>query len=188
MLAVKINGEKYAIPTQLRELTLGQFFALRDAKDIIDEVCALTGLERSAVSNFATKSDLQKCYAAFTPIGAELSKLSKTERRELPKEVTINGRVITVPKSLKLEPVGAFIAVNDILATEHNKNEKLGLGVDYTDVIPQVLAHYFFIHYNGGLYDDELAESENYLQAIKTIPITDAIPIANFFFRKFPNL
>lgn len=112
------------------------------------------------------------------------------EGKRLPRQTTIGGKAVNVPKNLKLEPVGAFIAVHNLITEEHKRAAADGIDFDPTNIIPQVLAHYFWLPFMGEdvLYSEEKIEADAYQQQIMSMPITDAVPIANFFFRKYPRL
>jgi len=187
MLPIKLNGNPCNFPTEVHEISLWQYFALRRAKGILDEICALTGIDRQTIQNFKGRADLERCHLLLNTIGA---KLAKGIPDKLPKQTTIAGKAVKVPKNLKLEPVGAFIAVHNLVSEELKRCAEQNVEFDPTDIIPQLLAHYFWLPYMGDdvLYSDEKIEDEAYMDQILTMPVTDAVPIANFFFRKYPNL
>jgi len=188
MLPIKLNGNPYNFPTEAHEVSLGHFLALRRAKDVLDEICALTGLDRQSVQNFRGRTDLERCQLLLRNLGAKLAK--GLAGNKAPKQTTIAGKTVTVPKNLKLEPVGAFIAVHNLISEEQQRNAENDTEFDPTGIIPQVLAHYFWLPYMGDdvLYSDEKVEDPAYTEQILAMPVTDAVPIANFFFRKYPNL
>lgn len=188
MLPIKLNNIPYNFPTEVHELSLGQFFALRKSKGVLDEVCALTGIDRETILNFKGREDLEQCQLLLNNLGQKLA--AGFEGKKLPKQTTINGKTVKVPKNLKIEPVGAFIAVHNLITEAHKRCAEQNTEFDPTDIIPQVLAHYFWLPYmgDGVLYNDEKIENDEYMDHILTIPLTDAVPIANFFFRKYPNL
>ena len=188
MLPIKLNNVPYNFPTELSEISLKQFFALRRSKGLIDEVCALTGMDRQTIQNFKDRADLEKCRLLLNTIGQKLAE--GMEGTKLPGKTVMAGKTIKVPRNLKLEPVGAFIAVHNLVTEEHKRCAASGADFDPTDIIPQVLAHYFWLPYMGAdtLYSDERIEEESYMEKVLTIPVTDAVPIANFFFRRYPNL
>jgi hypothetical protein len=187
MLPIKLNQIPYNFPTEANEVTLGQFLALRRAKDILDEVCALTGMERQTILNFKGRADLQKCHLLLSSLGTKLSKALNGDK--LPKQCSIGHKTIRVPKNPKMEPVGAFIAVHNLITDEYKRSTAQGLEFDPTNIIPQVLAHYLWLPYmgDGALYSDEKIEDEAWMEHILSIPVTEALPMANFFFRKYPN-
>lgn len=188
MLPIKLNGQPFNFPTEVSELTLKQFFALRKANGILDEICALTGIDRQTIANFKGREDLATCQALLADLGKKLSEGFDTQ--SIPKEVIIAGKTVSVPKNLKLEPVGAFISVHNLITEEQRRAADTEAAYDPTDIIPQVLAHYFWLPYMGDdvLYSEEKVENEAYLEQIMSIPFTKAVPIANFFFRRYPNL
>lgn len=195
MIPVKINGNTYNFPVTLKELTLKQFFGIKHASDIIDELCAITDLDRLSILNFKSASDLVKCKSVLDVLAGNIKK--GTEGTKLPKEVLINGKMIPIPKDLKLEPIGAYIAVHNIIEDEYRRCAGLNIEFNPTDMIPQVLANYFYLPYlNYGkpesepdaLFIDEKVSNEVYMSYILNISVADAVPIANFFFRKYPDL
>jgi len=186
MVKVKINNADYSIPTKIEDLTVGQFFALRTANTIVEEICALAGIDKETILNLKSYKDVVAAQVLVSQFGVVLSKGFNTYKR--PKQITFGGKTINIPMDLKLEPVGAFISVHDILATQTNKFMKDGGEVDYTDQIPLTLAHYLYVPYTGELYSDEKAEGSEFMEKINEIRFVDAVPIANFFFRKYPNL
>jgi len=187
MLPIKLNNQSYNFPTEVAELTLGQFLALRCSTDILDEICALTGLGRQSVQNFRSQDDLKCCRLLLNNLGDKLAKgLAKAK---MPKQTTIGGKIVTVPKNLKLQPVGAFIAAHNLITQTQKRQAQNAEEFDPTDLIPQLLANYFWLPYMGEdeLYSDEKIENEAYMQQILNMPVTHALPIANFFFRRYPN-
>ena len=188
MLPITLNGQAYNFPTELHEISLGQFFALRKAKGLIDEICALTGLDRQSIQNFKTPADLEKCAQLLGTLGDKLA--AGFEGEKLPKQIVLGGKTIKIPKNLKLEPVGAFIAVHNLINEEYKRCAEVQTEFDPTDIIPQVLAQYLYRPLMGqdALYSDERIEDEAYTAQIMQLPITEAVPMANFFFRKFPHL
>jgi hypothetical protein len=188
MLPIKLNNIPCNFPTEVAELSLKQLFALRKSKGILDEVCALTGIDRETILNFRGRQDLEQCQLLLNNLGQKLA--LGMEGKTLPAQTTIAGKTIRVPKKLELEPVGAFIAVHNLITEEHKRAAEANVEFDPTEIIPQVLAHYFWLPYMGddALYNDEKIEQQSYMDQILTIPVTDAVPIANFFFRKYPNL
>lgn len=186
MLQIKMNGQPYDFPTLASELTLKQFFAIRNAKSLIEEVCAITGMDKQTVANFKSPKDIANVTVLMNQLGADLKK--GFNNKTLPKNVDMAGKKISVPKKPRLEPVGAFMAVHDIIAEEVNRCQKDGVEMDFTHRIPEILANYFYVPYTGDLYSDEKVESDDYMEAIMSIKLVDAVPIGNFFFRKFPNL
>jgi hypothetical protein len=188
MLPIKLNGKPYNFPTEVSDISLKQFFALRQSKGILDEICALTGIARETILNFKGREDLEKCSLLLNNLGQKLA--TGIDGDTLPRQTTIAGKTIRVPKNLKMEPVGAFIAVHNLITEEQKRCAEAQTEFDATNIIPQVLAHYFWLPYMGDdvLYSDEKIENEAYQEQIMSIPVTDAVPIANFFFRKYPNL
>ena len=188
MIPVKLNQQAFNFPQEVNELNLKQFFALRNATDILDEICAITGLNRQSVQNFKSADDLKTCRQLLNNLGQKINQGFNANK--LPKTVTLGNKTIKIPTNLKLEPVGAFIAVHNLITDEHKRNAENDTEFDPTNLVPLVLAHYFWLPYQGqdALYNDELIEDEAYMNLILALPITEGIPVANFFFQKYPDL
>lgn len=197
MINVTINGNAVNFPTSVFDLSLKQFFALKKSKDIIDEISACTGIARNTIENFKDLKTVHNAQALLSALRVSIEE--GFDGRNFPKEVYIGLKKIKVPSELRLEPIGAFMSVNDILAEHNNKMIADGLkqgrtitteDINFTDCIPKVLAHYFFRPYHGDdvLYSDIKAESPEYMEKILNLPLTQAVPLANYFFLKFPNL
>ena len=197
MVLVHINGQPVNFPTDVHDLSLKQFFAIKDAKDILDEISACSGIERNKIENFKDLKTIQAANALLATLRISIE--AGFDNATFPPHVTIGLKKVTVPKELRLEPIGAFMSVNDILAEHTNKMLKDAAKqgktlnsdeINFTDCIPKVLAHYFFLPYHGEsvLYSDIKAESPEYMEKIMNIPLTQAVPIGNFFFLKYPHL
>lgn len=189
MIDLKVNGKVIPFPTSPADLTLGQFFAIRNAPpNPIDEFCAVTGIDRDTVSNFKSPDTLRTANALMLVLATELKK-GAFGTGEIPDKIFFGGKLVKVPNDLKIEPVGAFFNIHNLLADKHNDNVKANKGEDFTDCIPKTLAHYFFKHYHlGEQYNEIQAEAPEYMKKIMSMPLTAAIPLANYFFLKFPNL
>ncbi len=197
MLNVNINGNPVQFPTSVYDLNLRQFFAIKKSKDILDEISACTGIARNTIENFKDLKTVNAAQALLSTLRMSIE--AGFDSRTFPTHIQIGMKKIKVPAELRLEPIGAFMSVNDILAEHSNKMvaEATKQGktmttddINFTDCIPKVLAHYFYLPYHGEgvLYSDLKAETPEYMGKILNIPLTQAVPLANYFFLKFPNL
>lgn len=187
MVEIKLNGKPVNFPTQAADLTLKQFFELRTCATPIEEVCALTGLDKNTVSNFKDLNTLKTAVGLMTVLGNDMKK--GFGGGPIPKQVFIGGKFVSVPKDLKIQPVGAWMNVHQLLAEQSQVNTKAGKPDDFTDCIPKALAHYFYTPYHKGVdYSEIEAEGPEWMEQILKLPVNVAIPIANYFFLKFPNL
>jgi hypothetical protein len=188
MIPVKLNGTKYNFPTQLNEITLGQWLRLRKSTGAIEDLSILTGLNAKAISNFKSVDDFRKCQVLIQTLLAGYEKEAKSAK--MPKSVQLGGKTIVVPKKLELEPVGAYISVHNLIANEYNTYEANGNQFSDDGIYADILSYYFWLPYNGdgAVYNDEQAEAPEYKNMILQLPFLDAITIGNFFFQKFPDL
>lgn len=195
MVTATINGKAYDIPTDVTELSLKQFFGLRNPenKNVLDEISALTGIDRNTFENVKDLKSLK----AFTDVTAILAKSIKKgfDTSKKPSDVIIGMKRIKVPTELRLQPIGAYMQAHDVLSERTNEMLKQSPGmtvseIDYTDCIPKVLAAYFFWPYHGenALYSDIKTEAPEWIDKIMNMRLIDAVPIANDFFLKYPNL
>ena len=102
-------------------------------------------------------------------------------------------KTVKVMKNLSVEPAGAFMAARDIIAEEINKHIALHGDTNWQETFnpslqacSQVLAHYFYSKATGQPYDEQLAAA--FTNQIEALPVTDALPIAKYFFLNYPNL
>lgn len=186
MIKVKLQGKEVDFPTCVADLTLKQFFALRQATTPIEEVCALTGLDKATISNFKDISTMHKAQALMKCIEEDMK--AGFGGGPIPERVFMQGRFVVIPKDLKLQPVGAWMNVHDLLAEQSKVNEIKG-NEDFTDCIPKTLAHYLYLPCHPGKeYSEEAVEAPDWMAAVMSLHINIAIPIANAFFLRFPNL
>jgi hypothetical protein len=188
MIAIKLNGKPYNFPTHLNEITLGQWLQLRASKNEIEDLSVLTGLSISEISGYKSVDDFKKCKALLQTLQTNFERDLKQSK--IPKTVKLGSKFIEVPKKLELEPIGAYVSVYNTIAAEFNTYEANGNRFSDDRVIADILGYYFYLPYSGegALYDDEKAESQEYVDLILQLPFLDAATIAMFFFAKFPNL
>jgi hypothetical protein len=213
-----INGDiRVSIPAMLNELSVNQLIELQalaqsDSNDL-QIISVLSGLSLDALYNVCDLNSLED----FNPTILELfnqvknnydadlipstvtfklliDKTSRDSRNPLRKlgpqykKVTVN-----VINNLSVEPAGAYMNAKDIIADEINRHifihGEANWNENFTPPIEaacKVLAHYFYCHVTGNNYDELKAEA--FVDVVKTLPVTDALPIACFFFRSYPNL
>lgn len=186
MQKVKINGKPYDFPVSVNDLTLKHFFDLRQCKDLIDEISVLTDIERETILNFKDVDTIRAARVLTESLKGSI--LEGFENIKLPKQVIIGEKTIRVPKELRLQPIGAFMAVSDLLGKHSKLNRREA--TDYTICIPKTLAHYFYKPYFGDdvIYNEDKAEADSFMGLIMQMKVVEAVPVANFFFRRFPNL
>lgn len=186
-MKIKLNGNEVNFPTMASELTLKQLFELRQATSPIEEICALVGLDKNTVSNFKSMETVRRAQALMIALGEDMK--NGFGGGPLPDKVFIGGKMIKVPKDLKLEPVGAWMNVHNILAEKRNENLQANLPEDFTDCIPKTLAHYFYAQYHKGEnYSEVAVEDPAWMEKVLQLNVSVAIPIANYFFLRFPAL
>jgi hypothetical protein len=85
------------------------------------------------------------------------------------------------------------MAARDIIADEIKEHIQQHGEEDWQDrfnpslkACCQVLAHYFYCRATGGKYNEYKADE--FAETIKTIGVTEALPVAKYFFMSYPNL
>lgn len=181
MITATINGKTVNFPASWSEVTVDQFFKIRSidpAKEQAQVICEvleiLTGIPASTWYDMDAKE-------ADTNVILSLIEFIKEpiewQGLEVPKEVTLGGKVCKVPKDLHLKTYGqAVLFESKILPVVLEKG-------DFTDVLRTALAIYLQPVYTGEKFDGERLEETEAL--VGALPIYTAFPVANFFFRKF---
>ncbi len=185
------------MPDKLGQVTLGQLIAMQAAANLSDLelIGILSGTPLTSLQNICNANDLEPLIAQVQSIAHQLKYLYNSDA--LPKNVrfTINDKVTTVKviKNLSVEPAGAFMASREIIAEEIAKHVEQFGEKDWQEnfnpsltACAQVLAQYFYCRTTGKLYN-EYASAE-FEEQIKQLPVTDALPIAKYFFLSYPNL
>ena len=185
------------IPSLLNELTLGQLMALQDKSDLsdLDAISILSGVVIDELQNIKNAEDLHVFGDAVLSLSTQISYLYNSD--EIPKKVIFyHGKSpieIKVINNLSVEPAGAFLASRDVIATEINEHIKAHGEEDWQQrfnpslkACCQILAHYFYCRVTGERYNEYKIEA--FYDVIKQLRVTEALPIAKYFFIRYPNL
>jgi hypothetical protein len=196
---LKTTGGKLQvrIPTVLNEVSLGQMMAMQEKEylDDLDAISILSGVPKEelyCVSNF---NDFAIFGDQIKSLAHQIEYLYQSDI--LPHRVTfmLDKRkvVINVIRNLSVEPAGAFLAARDIIAEEINRHINLYGEENWEDHFQpslttccHLLAQYFFCRATGKKYDEY--EAENFVEEVKKLRVTEALPIAKHFFTCYPNL
>ncbi len=185
------------IPTELYELTLNTMIALQEQSQLndIEAISILSGVPVSELSNVISMEQLQYFTAPVLSLLNQIANLYNSDCIPQKINFTINGKVVTVKvmNNLAIEPAGAFMAARDLIAENISEHIKL-YGQDQwqqhynpsLNVCSQVLAHYFYCKATGKPYNDYAAEE--FVNEIKKLRVTEALPIAKHFFTCYPHL
>ncbi|RKR83301.1 hypothetical protein BDD43_3506 [Mucilaginibacter gracilis] len=189
MIKIKLNNKPYNFPTNLNEIRLGQWLQLRTANGgQIGDIAILTGLDASHIAGFKTDDDFKRCLALLQVLRNNFE--SDLKKAKIPDTIQLGDKTITIPKKLELEPIGAYVGVYNVIASEYNTFEANGNNFSDDKMIADILAYYLWKPYNNesAVYSDEAVDDPEYRKLILNIGYLDAATIAMFFFRKFPNL
>lgn len=191
------------MPTQLNEVTLGQMMDLQARPDItdIEAISILSGITVNELHNIKNYDDLHQFGEAVLSLSYQIKYLYNSN--EVPKEVIftmlgVNGMPpqktkVKVMQNLSVEPAGAFMAARDIIAEEINTHIKTHGEDDWQEhfnpslnACCQVLAQYFYCRATGKKYNEY--EVESFIDEVKKLRVTEALPISKHFFTCYPNL
>ena len=191
------------IPTQLNEVTLGQLMDLQARPDITDleAISILSGIPVTELHNIKNYDDLHQFGDAVLSLSHQIKHLYNSN--EIPKEVIfmLSGdsgapfqkTKVKVMQNLSVEPAGAFMAARDIIAEEINIHIKTHGEDDWQEhfnpslnACCQVLAQYFYCRATGKKYNEY--EVENFIDEVKKLRVTEALPISKHFFTCYPSL
>jgi hypothetical protein len=191
------------MPTQLSEVTLGQLMELQAKPDItdIEAISILSGMPVHELHNIKNYDDLHHFGEAVLSLSYQIKHLYNSN--EIPKEViftlpeadgTSPQKIkVKVMQNLSVEPAGAFMAARDIIAEEINIHIKTHGEDDWEEhfnpslnACCQVLAQYFYCRATGKKYNEY--EVESFMDEVKKLRVTEALPISKHFFTCYPNL
>ncbi|RFZ85692.1 hypothetical protein DYU05_08875 [Mucilaginibacter terrenus] len=188
---------KLSIPTQLNEVSLGQMIDLQEAKDMtdLDAISILSGVSVADLQNVADANDFTQFADGVLTLSNEIKNLYNSEKVPTSVTVTIDGKPVKVSviNNLSVEPAGAFMAARDIIADEIAAHIKQNGEDNWQETFKpsllacaKLLAQYFFTRVTGLPYD-EYAAAE-FLNVVKKLWVTEALPIAKHFFTSYPDL
>lgn len=202
---VKTTAGKLRIqmPTQLNEVSLGQMMDLQAKPDItdIEAISILSGIPVPELQNIKNYDELHQFGDTILSLSDQIKYLysSNVIPREvifkLPNASTSSPKEtrVKVMQNLSVEPAGAFMAARDIITEEINAHIKTHGEDDWQEQFNpslnaccQVLAQYFYCRATGKQYNEY--EVENFIDEVKKLRVTEALPISKHFFTCYPNL
>jgi len=182
---------KVSIPSTLEEITLGMLIGLDADLSEVQVIGVLSGLGEQ-LYNVRNIDDFQQFHEHVLSLTHQIQYVYQ-EQATIPKEVKLMGRTIPVMSNLSVEPAGAYLNCRDIIAEEINECQKFFGEEDWQlnfkpslKSAARVLAQYFFCPATKKPYNEY--EAEAFESEVVKLPITQALPIATFFFLNYPNL
>lgn len=186
-----------SIPSQLNEISIGQMMQLQDAPNLgdMEAISILSGVPASDLQNVSNAADFMAYADGVLDLSHQIANLYDSDA--IPKAVTVNWNdkavTVDVSRNLSVEPAGAFMAARDVIADEIAEHIKIYGEDNWKDYFKpslaaccKVLAYYLFCRVTG-LKFDEYAATE-FVETIKKLGVTEALPIAKHFFMSYPNL
>jgi len=185
------------IPTNLKEVTLGQMMEMQDKHYLndLDAISILSGISMADLYTVRNIDDFLVFGDSVHSLSHQIKYLYNSDA--VPHKVTfmLGKRKVSVNviRNLSVEPAGAFMAARDIIADEINETIKQ-YGEDgwkehfhpSLKACCHLLAHYFFCRATGKKYNEY--EAEEFTAEIKKLRVTEALPIAKHFFTSYPDL
>lgn len=186
-----------SMPEKLEQVTLGRLMEMQATKDMSDlqAVSILSGTPLNDLQNIVDVNDLQVFNSQVLSIAHQIKYLYNSDAISKETTFTIDCKPVKVKvmKNLSVEPAGAFMAAREIIADEIAKHITQHGEADWQEhfnpslqACAQVLAQYFYCRATGKPYN-EYAAAE-FEEQVKLLPVTDALPIAKYFFLSYPNL
>jgi hypothetical protein len=186
---------KIKIPTALTEVTLGQIMEIQEKPNLndLEAISILSGIPLWQLNHIRSIDDLQVFADHVLSLSQQVQTLYNSD--SIPAKITFAGvnKSVQVMRNLSIEPAGAFMAAREIIADEINEHiSKYGQENWQEQFNPslkaccQVLAHYFFCRATGKKYNEY--EAEEFCAEIKKLRVTEALPIAKYFFTCYPSL
>jgi hypothetical protein len=185
------------IPSALTELNLGQLMQMQAIEQLsdLDAISILSGIPVADLKNVVHFNEFDVFGDAILSLSGQIKYLYNAEA--IPDKISfdIDGKKVNVKvnRNLSIEPAGAFMASRDIIAEEISNHIKQHGEEDWqTTFNPslkaccQVLAQYCYCRATGNRYDEYKAEE--FAETIKTLGVTEALPIARYFFMSFLGL
>ena len=193
-----INGKlEVSIPSQLSEISIGQMMQLQDAPKLDDmqAISILSGVAVTDLQNVSNAADFMSYTDGVLNLSNQITTLYNSD--EIPKSVNVdwNGKTVTVDvtRNLSVEPAGAFMAARDVIADEIAEHIKTYGEDNWKDYFKpsliaccKVLAYYLFCRVTGLKFDEYAAA--DFVETIKKLGVTEALPIAKHFFMSYPDL
>ncbi|RYY36804.1 MAG: hypothetical protein EOP46_05085 [Sphingobacteriaceae bacterium] len=187
---------RISIPAQLSEVTLGQMMALQEADNINDlsAISILSGIPVDELQQISSTAELLTFGSHIMSLAHQIKYLYNSDA--IPQKVTflINGKPkqVNVIKNLSVEPAGAFMAARDVIADEitaHIKQHGEQHWAEHFNPSLKacclILAHYFYCRVTGNAYNEYAID--DFAETVKTLRVTEALPISKHFFTSYPG-
>jgi hypothetical protein len=192
------NGKlEVSIPDKLAEITLAQMMALQQADGLtdIDAISILSNMTKDELMQIIRAEELLAFGEPILRLAIEINHLYNSDA--IPEKININYKgkdiEVSVSRNLAMEPAGAFMAARDAITEEITKHIKQYGEADWQGhfnpslaTCCTILAQYFYCRVSKLPYNEY--EVTNFIETIKTMRVTEALPIAKHFFYSYPSI
>lgn len=172
MIKAKLSGTEFFIPSSWEEITLGQFFDLRDkSKDALDTISIITNTQRDFWEDSTDMDVLDVLISG--PLSFIKTPPIGLDQFIRPDKIEIDRKLYSLPKGVGMGTLGQKFAFETLVKEKQTD----------VDCIPMALAIYF-----QPLIDNAKFSSDRCLElmpVILSIKIKEAFPVASFFFMKY---
>lgn len=185
MYQIKINDIKYLIPSELDEVTLAKFLALRqiDIHSTLDVLYWGLGSEPVFKETDTVEKEIGVAFDLLRQIIEQIYTFTESKIKDnVPDSIEVMGVTVELRKGLLNDlPYWPYVVTKFILSEELKKTP-----FDPTDRYPEILAHYLYSAIVKGPYDE--TKASEFVEVVNEISFTAAIPLGNFFLRKHKEL
>ncbi|HXP53154.1 MAG TPA: hypothetical protein VN922_24635 [Bacteroidia bacterium] len=173
------------IPTELSEITLGAMIEMESATG--NSIPLIPELTEDVVNNITDIADLIDIRERILSLAHKI----KYQYQETKLPAKLIG--VKVPSNLSIEPAGAYLVCRDLIAEEINKHIELHGEDDWQshfhpslNTCALILSNYFYSRVTGELWNEQKAEE--FQEQVLTLSVAEALPVARFFIRSYPDL
>ncbi|MDF3076138.1 MAG: hypothetical protein K0S09_27 [Sphingobacteriaceae bacterium] len=186
-LSIEICKEFYVIPT-FGELTIKHLIDLRRLDQSNPLAVLRWGLDREPQLTSKPRTD-REVGNALTLI-SELIKevyewMASDERVRVPKDIDVMGLVIPLnPGLLQRLPYWGTVRCKEAMQAVISTTKEGEY--DFTDKIPEIIAHYLYSEVTRSKYNEDKADE--LISIVEKLPMTTCIQLGNFFLLKQTQL
>lgn len=178
MVHFKSNGFEFSLPSCYGDLTLSQFFKLKNLQSnkLIDILPILSGLDKAIWEQFADIDIDEKIAPCLEFLQGEFD----CHLYLVPDYITISDKQYPKPKSLALNTFGQKLALQTAIADAEKQ------GKDSLEIYPYALALYMQPIVTGKPYDSDMVD--DLVPAVMQCKLSEAWPLCSFFLLSFEQL
>lgn len=192
------------IPQNMHEITLGQLIEIGNESENSNVMPMIPGLTREVYDNIIYYDQVKELQERIASLVHQINYCYN--EASIPEYVVLGTKKIKrfglnrivpnkvkVLKNLGIAPAGAYLECRDLIAAEANEYIKNTRDENWkTNFKPSnetaalILAHYFYCAATGKDWNEN--DAADFKSEVLKLSIQDALPIARYFFLKYPDL